>query len=192
MRPLFDEMPLRRRGSGFECRFGVTALDGYRLRCDGFQISFLRHPRDRNRKVAPGAREQGCGRIGSSLRSNLTALSPVLRPGGTYAAPGLILASDGRGGVGLAPNFPIRLMRPGRTTGHENRVQRACPWRRVSLWYKQRWMAIAWRSGMSVWTSIPSVRLTRAGKGTTVCRTQKCEGRIAASVTDPRRSNRLR
>jgi hypothetical protein len=38
-----------------------------------------------------------------------------------------------------------------------------------------------------VWTSIPSVRLTRAGKGTTICRTQKREGRIAVSVTDLRR-----
>ena len=69
----------------------------------------------------------------------------------------------------------------GRTTKHENRVQRTCLWRRVSLWYKQRWMAVAWRSGNAVWTSIPSVRLTRVGKGTTICRTQKL-GRTYSSV----------
>ena len=44
----------------------------------------------------------------------------------------------------------------------------------------------------AVWTSIPSVRLTHAGKGITICRTRKREGRIAVSVTDLRRSNRLR
>ena len=41
-------------------------------------------------------------------------------------------------------------------------------------------------------TLILSVRLIRAGKGTTICRTRKREGRIAVSVTDLRRSNRLR
>src|SRR4029077_8096026 len=56
----------------------------------------------------------------------------------------------------------------------------------------QRWMAVAWRSGNAVWTSIPSVRLTRAGKGTTICRTRKREGRIAVSATDLRCGNRLR
>jgi transposase len=39
---------------------------------------------------------------------------------------------------------------------------------------------------------IPILRLTRAGKGTTFCRTRKRKGRIAVSVTDLRRSNRLR
>ena len=43
----------------------------------------------------------------------------------------------------------------------------------------------------SVTTPIPRKRLTRAGKGTTFCRTQKWEGRRAVSVTDQRRSNRL-
>ena len=83
-------------------------------------------------------------------------------------------------------------MRLRRTPKDENRVQRAGPSGRVSLWYKLPWMAVAWRSGNAVWTSIPSIRLTRAGKGTTICRTQKREGRIAVSVTDLRRSNRLR
>ena len=72
-------------------------------------------------------------------------------------------------------------MRRWRTTTHENRVQRAGPRRRVSLWYKQRWMAVAWRSGIRVWASIPSIRLTRVGKGTTFCRTQKL-GRTYSSV----------
>src|SRR5712692_2755160 len=72
-------------------------------------------------------------------------------------------------------------MRRWRTTKHENRVQRAGPRRLVSLWYKQRWMAVAWRSGNCVWTSIPSIRLTRVGKGTTFCRTQKL-GRTYSSV----------
>ena len=44
----------------------------------------------------------------------------------------------------------------------------------------------------SVTTQIPRRRLTRVGKGTTFCRTRKREGRIAVSVTDLRRSNRLR
>jgi len=44
---------------------------------------------------------------------------------------------------------------------------------RVSLWYKHRWKAIAWRSGFSVVTKIPHDRLTRAGKGITFCRTRK-------------------
>ncbi len=52
-------------------------------------------------------------------------------------------------------------------------------------------LAIAWRSGHSVVTKIPHDRLTRAGKGITFGRTQKWEGRVAVSVTDPRRSNRL-
>jgi len=43
----------------------------------------------------------------------------------------------------------------------------------------------------SVTTQIPRKRLTRAGKGTTICRTWKREGRVAVSVTDLRRSNRL-
>src|SRR6266571_5581358 len=40
-------------------------------------------------------------------------------------------------------------------------------------------------------TQIPPMRLTRAGKGTTVCRTRKREGRMTVSATDLRRSNRL-
>src|SRR5215470_16065278 len=40
-------------------------------------------------------------------------------------------------------------------------------------------------------TQIPPIRLTRAGKGTTVCRTRKWEGRMTVSATDLRRSNRL-
>jgi len=63
----------------------------------------------------------------------------------------------------LRPTFLEDIMRRGRTTTHENRVQRAGPRRRVSLWYKQRWMAVAWRSGIRVWASIPSIRLTRVG-----------------------------
>jgi hypothetical protein len=51
--------------------------------------------------------------------------------------------------------------------------------------------AIAWRSGNPVVTEIPHSRLTRAGKGTTFCRTRKWEGRMTVSVTDLRRSNRL-
>jgi len=39
--------------------------------------------------------------------------------------------------------------------------------------------------------TIPRKRLTRAGKGTTVCRTRKRGARIAVSVTDLRRSQRL-
>jgi hypothetical protein len=39
--------------------------------------------------------------------------------------------------------------------------------------------------------AIPLDRLTRAGKGITFCRTWKQEGRMAVSVTDLRRSNRL-
>jgi len=71
-------------------------------------------------------------------------------------------------------------MRRWRATKHENRVQRAWVRRRVSLCYKQPWMAVAWRSE-SPRTSIPSVRLTRAGKGTTFCRTHKL-GRTNSSV----------
>src|SRR5579862_4842358 len=41
-------------------------------------------------------------------------------------------------------------------------------------------------------TQIPSIRLTRAGKGTTFCRTRKREGRMTVSAPDLRRSNRLR
>src|SRR6266478_4607708 len=41
-------------------------------------------------------------------------------------------------------------------------------------------------------TQIPLNRLTRVGKGTTFCRTRKREGRMTVSVTDLRRSNRLR
>ena len=41
-------------------------------------------------------------------------------------------------------------------------------------------------------TQIPQIRLTRAGEGTTFCRTWKQEGRMTVSVTDLRRSNRLR
>src|SRR6202011_3528013 len=44
----------------------------------------------------------------------------------------------------------------------------------------------------SVTTQIPLTRLTRVGKGTTFCRTRKREGRMTVSVTDLRRSNRLR
>jgi len=44
----------------------------------------------------------------------------------------------------------------------------------------------------SVTTQIPRKRLTRAGKGTTICRTWKREGRVAVSASDQRRSNRLR
>jgi len=44
--------------------------------------------------------------------------------------------------------FRSDFMRRWRTTKHENRVQRAGLRRRVSLWYKQRWMAVAWRSGI--------------------------------------------
>src|ERR1700730_17871974 len=40
-------------------------------------------------------------------------------------------------------------------------------------------------------TQIPQIRLTRAGEGTTFCRTWKQEGRMTLSVTDLRRSNRL-
>src|SRR5580658_2572277 len=42
-------------------------------------------------------------------------------------------------------------------------------------------MAVAGRSGNAVWTSIPSVRLTRVGNGTTFCRTHKL-GRTYSSV----------
>jgi len=42
--------------------------------------------------------------------------------------------------------FRLEIMRRWRATKHENRVQRACLWKRVSLCYKQRWMAIAWSS----------------------------------------------
>src|ERR1700730_2858746 len=41
-------------------------------------------------------------------------------------------------------------------------------------------------------TQIPPIRLTRAGKGTTFCRTRKREGRMTVSAPDLRRSNRLR
>src|SRR5467141_632130 len=41
-------------------------------------------------------------------------------------------------------------------------------------------------------TQIPPIRLTRAGKGITFCRTRKREGRMAVSAPDLRRSNRLR
>jgi hypothetical protein len=51
--------------------------------------------------------------------------------------------------------------------------------------------AMARRSGPLCEDKIPRKRLTRAGKGTTVCRTRKREGRIAVSVTDLRRSQRL-
>ena len=81
----------------------------------------------------------------------------------------------------LRPTFLEDFMRRGRTTTHENRVQRAGPRRRVSLWYKQRSMAVAGRSGNSVWTSIPSLRLTRVGKATIFCRTQRL-GRTHSSV----------
>src|SRR6266478_3321862 len=43
-----------------------------------------------------------------------------------------------------------------------------------------------------MWNVIPIRRLIRAGKGTTFCRIRKRKGRIAVSVTDLRRSNRLR
>jgi hypothetical protein len=43
-----------------------------------------------------------------------------------------------------------------------------------------------------VTTQIPPIRLTRAGKGTTFCRTRKREGRMTVSAPDLRRSNRLR
>jgi hypothetical protein len=76
-------------------------------------------------------------------------------------------------------------MRLRRTTKHENRVQRAGPRRRVSLWYKHPWMAVARRSGNAVWTSIPSDRLTRAGKGTTICRTRKREGTYSTKGDRP-------
>jgi len=46
--------------------------------------------------------------------------------------------------------------------------------------------------GSSVWRPIPSIRLTRARKGTTICRTRKREGRMTVSAPDLRRSNRLR
>jgi hypothetical protein len=39
---------------------------------------------------------------------------------------------------------------------------------------------------------IPPIRLTRAGKGITFCRTRKREGRMTVSAPDLRRSNRLR
>jgi hypothetical protein len=48
-----------------------------------------------------------------------------------------------------------------------------------------------WRSGNAGWASITSVRLTRVRKSTTIGRIQKRRGRIAVSVTDLRRSNRL-
>src|SRR2546421_12217407 len=41
-------------------------------------------------------------------------------------------------------------------------------------------------------TQIPPIRLTRAGKGITFCRTRKREGRMTVSAPDLRRSNRLR
>src|SRR5438445_11585560 len=41
-------------------------------------------------------------------------------------------------------------------------------------------------------TQIPPIRLTRAGKGITFCRTRKREGRMTVSASDLRRSNRLR
>src|SRR5215467_11804085 len=41
-------------------------------------------------------------------------------------------------------------------------------------------------------TQIPPMRLTRAGKGTTFCRTRKREGRMTVSAPDLRRSSRLR
>src|SRR4030095_14173219 len=41
-------------------------------------------------------------------------------------------------------------------------------------------------------TQIPPMRLTRAGKGITFCRTRKREGRMTVSAPDLRRSNRLR
>src|SRR5204862_2060102 len=43
-----------------------------------------------------------------------------------------------------------------------------------------------------VMTQIPPIRLTRAGKGITFCRTRKREGRMTVSAPDLRRSNRLR
>jgi len=43
--------------------------------------------------------------------------------------------------------FRLELMRRWRTPKDENRVQRAGPRRRVSVWYKHPWMAVAWRSG---------------------------------------------
>jgi hypothetical protein len=55
------------------------------------------------------------------------------------------------------------------------------PWRRVGLWYKQSWMRLLGGRETSVRTSIPSARLTRAGKGATFCRTQKT-GRTHSSV----------
>ena len=55
----------------------------------------------------------------------------------------------------------------------------------------RRWRLLGGRETF-VWTSIPADRVTRAGKGTTICRTRKREGRIAVSVTDLRRSNRPR
>src|ERR1700730_679532 len=83
-------------------------------------------------------------------------------------------------------------MRLRRTTKHENRVQRTGLRRRVSRGTSTcGWRLLGGRE-KSVWTSIPSLRLTRAGKGITICRTRKREGRIAVSVTDLRRSNRVR
>jgi len=42
-----------------------------------------------------------------------------------------------------------------------------------------------------VWALIPSIRLTRVGKGTTFVTPRDWVGRIAVSATDLRRSNRL-
>src|SRR5215831_11485468 len=79
------------------------------------------------------------------------------------------------------------------TTEHENRVQPGGARKRVSLWYNQPRSAIAWRSVIPVRTSIPLLRLTRAGKGTTFCRTQQnWEGRYDSVCKSSRRTRRDR
>src|SRR5215469_13642879 len=82
-------------------------------------------------------------------------------------------------------------MRRRRTTGHENgsaaRRKSAVSPCDTSIREKR----LLEGRFLLVTTQIPLTRLTRVGKGTSFGRTQKWEGRVAVSVIDLRRSNRL-
>jgi hypothetical protein len=84
-------------------------------------------------------------------------------------------------------------MRLRRTTWDENAVQSSCGEEAGQPVIQATLESDCLKVGTnSVTTQIPLRRLTRAGKGTTFCRTRKREGRIAVFVPDQRRSNRLR
>ena len=81
-------------------------------------------------------------------------------------------------------------MRLRRTTEHENEVQGNTEVTGQSV-VQASVDGGCLEVGFSVMTPIPSIRLTRAGTGTTFCRTRKREGRMAGAARDLRRSNRL-